>query len=108
MRVERNTVAWSRGRRVKATSWRHVEEYAAAVALTAVGYGVTLLFQQFYGIPDALVFAAVVALSARSLGTGPSLMASTLAILIMDFVELPPSGSLELTHPEEVVYVVLF
>lgn len=78
------------------------------MGLTAVGYGITLLFQQFYGIPDALVFAAVVALSARYLGTGPSLVASALAILIMDFVELPPSGSLELTHPEEIVYVVLF
>ena len=88
--------------------WSDVERYLAAAALTAVAYAITLLFQQFYGIPDALVFAAAVALSARFFGTGPSLLASALAIVIMDFTILPPRGSVELTHPEEIVYVALF
>jgi signal transduction histidine kinase len=89
--------------------WRlEMERYTAAAALTVVGYGVTLLFKQFYGIPDALVFAAVVALSARYFGTGPSLLASALSILAIDLTVLPPRGHLEFTHPEEIVYLALF
>src|SRR2546428_10385991 len=60
---------------MKRTAWkgraRIVERYAAAAVLTLVGSVVIILFQHLRGVPDALVFAAIVALSARFLGTGP-------------------------------------
>lgn len=91
-----------------ATSRHTVERYAAAVVLTVVGFVLTLLFQRLRGVPDALVFAAMVALSARFFGTGPSLLTSALSIIALDLTILPPRGSIELTHPEELAYVAVF
>jgi K+-sensing histidine kinase KdpD len=90
------------------TSRRNVERYAAAAILTLVGFAVALLFQQVRGVPDALVFAAVVALSARYFGTGPSLLASGLSILAIDLMMLPPVGEIELSHPQELAYLAVF
>jgi signal transduction histidine kinase len=87
---------------------RTVERYAAAAGLTLVGLAVLLLFQHLRGVPDALVFAAIVAVSARFFGTGPGLLASGLSIIAIDLTILPPYGSVELTHPEELAYVVVF
>ena len=76
--------------------------------LTLVGLAVALLFQRLRGVPDALVFAATVALSARYFGTGPSLLASALSVVAIDLTLLPPLGSIELTHPEELAYLIVF
>ena len=86
----------------------HVERYGAAAGLTLVGVAVALLFQRVRGIPDAMIFAATVALTARFFGAGPSLFASALSIVAIDFTMLPPLGRLEFTHPEEIAYLAVF
>jgi signal transduction histidine kinase len=82
--------------------------YLAGAALAGVGLGVTLLFRGLRGVPDALVFAAMVAVTARFFGLGPSLFASALSIAAIDWTILPPIGSIELTHPEEITYSLVF
>jgi K+-sensing histidine kinase KdpD len=84
------------------------ERYIGAVVLTLAGFTVALLFQRLRGVPDALVFAATVALTARYLGTGPGVLASVLSIIAIDLTILPPFGSVELSHPEELAYLAVF
>ena len=86
----------------------HVERYGAAAGLTLAGVAIALLFQRVRGIPDAMIFAATVALTARFFGVGPSLFASALSIVAIDFTMLPPLGRLEFTHPEEIAYLAVF
>jgi signal transduction histidine kinase len=82
--------------------------YLGGVALTALGLALVYLFRDMRGIPDALVFAATVALTARFFGLGPSLLASALSIIAIDWATLPPIGRIELSHPEEITYSVVF
>ena len=96
MRLERQTIV------------REGLRYVGAVALTALGLGAAFLFQRLRGIPDGLVFAVTVALTARFLGSGPSILASGLSILAIDFTMLPPLGQIELSHPEELAYLTVF
>src|SRR5947199_7931257 len=82
--------------------------YAAAAALTGAGFGVALLFEQVRGVPDALIFAATIALTARFFGIGPSLFASALSIVAIDYTILAPLGKLEFNHPEETADLIVF
>ena len=86
----------------------NVERYGAAAGLTLAGLTVALLFEHVRGVPDAMIFAATVALTARFFGFGPSLFASALSIVAIDFTMLPPLGKLEFTHPEEIAYLAVF
>jgi signal transduction histidine kinase len=90
------------------TSNSLIVRYTAAVALTGVGLAVTALFQRVRGVPDAMIFAATIALTARFFGIGPSLLGSALSIVAIDFTILPPLGRLEFTHPEEIAYLAVF
>ncbi|HJQ20111.1 MAG TPA: HAMP domain-containing sensor histidine kinase [Gemmatimonadaceae bacterium] len=87
--------------------WTAVERWVASIVLLGAGYLLSLLVQQ-YAMSDALVYAAVVAITARFFGTGPALMNSGLSIVLMDLTILPPRGSIELTHPEELADILLF
>jgi K+-sensing histidine kinase KdpD len=94
---------------VRRTTWTTVaSRYAAGVALTAAGVVIAVLFRRVRGVPDAMVFAATIALTARYFGLGPSLFASALSIVAIDLLLLPPLGKLEFTHPEEIAYVAVF
>jgi K+-sensing histidine kinase KdpD len=86
----------------------NVERYGAAAGLTLAGLTVALLFERVRGVPDAMIFAATIALTARFFGLGPSLFASALSIVAIDFTILPPLGRLEFTHPEEIAYLAVF
>ena len=86
----------------------HAVRYAGAVALTALGYLVAGLFERVGGVPDAMVFAATIALTARFFGIGPSLFASALSIVAIDYTILAPLGKLELNHPEETADLIVF
>src|SRR4029078_6575315 len=86
----------------------NVERYGAAAGLTLAGLAVALLFEHVRGVPDAMIFAATVALTARFFGFGPSLFASALSIVAIDFTMLPPLGKLEVKHPEEIAYLAVF
>src|SRR5262249_23756484 len=80
----------------------------AAVGLSALGLGIAFLFRGLRGVPDGLVFAATIAITARFFGLGPALFASGLCIILIDWTALPPIGRIELTHPEEISYLLLF
>ena len=84
------------------------ERYAAAAALTIAGLAAAMLFERLRGVPDAMIFAVSIALTARFFGFGPSLFASGLSIVAIDFTMLPPLGKLEFTHPEEIAYLAVF
>ena len=86
----------------------HVIGYAGAVAFTALGYLVAQLFERVGGVPDAMVFAATIALTARFFGAGPSLFASALSIAAIDYTILAPLGKLEFNHPEETADLIVF
>ena len=83
---------------------RRALDYLAAVGLSALGLGAAFLFRGLHGVPDGLVFAAIVALTARFFGLGPSLFASALCVILIDWTALPPIGRIELNHPEEITY----
>jgi len=86
----------------------YVIGYAGAVAFTAAGYLVAKLFERVGGVPDAMVFAATIALTARFFGIGPSLFASALSIAAIDYTILAPLGKLEFNHPEESAELIVF
>lgn len=89
----------------------HAIRYLGAVALTALGYLVAELFERVGGVPDAMIFTATIAITARFFGIGPSLLASALSIVAIDYTILAPLHKLEFNHPEEsadlIVFVVL-
>jgi K+-sensing histidine kinase KdpD len=89
----------------------HAVRYLGAVALTVIGYFVAELFEKVGGVPDAMIFAATIAITARFFGIGPSLFASALSIVAIDYTILAPLHKLEFNHPEEsadlFVFVVL-
>jgi len=87
--------------------WSVAEPYVTSIALLAVGCSVSLLVER-YAVSDVLVYAAVVAVTARYFGTAAALMNTALSIVVMDLTILPPRGSIELTHPEELVDLALF
>jgi K+-sensing histidine kinase KdpD len=82
--------------------------YAGALAFTALGYLIAQLFERVGGVPDAMVFAASIALTARFFGIGPSLFASALSIAAIDYTILAPLGKLEFNHPEETADLIVF
>src|SRR4051812_31525629 len=85
---------------VRRTTWGSVaSRYAAGAALTGFGLVIAMLFEPVRGVPDAMIFAATIALTARFFGIGPSLLASGLSIVLIDLTMLPPLGKLEFTHP---------
>jgi K+-sensing histidine kinase KdpD len=83
-------------------------QYLGAAVLSLIGLVVALLFRGLRGVPDGLVFAATIALTARFYGLGPSLFASALSVVAIDLTILPPIGRIELTHPEEITYSAVF
>lgn len=85
-----------------------VGRYLGAAGLTAIGLGCAFMFQGLRGLPDGLIFAATITLTARYLGLGPSLFATALSVLAIDYTMLPPVGRIEFSHPEELAYFVVF
>jgi K+-sensing histidine kinase KdpD len=73
-----------------------------------LGLAAALFFQRYLGVPDGLIFALIVVVCARYLGTGPALMASALSIIAIDITMLPPIGSVEFTHPETIAHLSVF
>lgn len=85
-----------------------VMRYVGALGLTLVGLALAVVLERELNVPDALIFAATVAISARYLGTGPGLFAAGLSVVAIDLTLFPPIGTLQLTHPEELGYLVVF
>ena len=82
--------------------------YLWAVSFSVLGLAATLFFERYLGVPDGLIFALVVVVCARYLGTGPALLVSALSIVAIDITMLPPLGSVEFTHPETITHLSVF
>ena len=82
--------------------------YAVSAILTLAAVALSKLLAPDLPEPNYLPFVAAVALSTWYGGIGAGLVSSALSVLAIDFAFLPPVGSLELTHSEEVVDTVVF
>ena len=82
--------------------------YAVAVALTLLAWVATLGLTNELRATTLLPFAAAVALATWYGGSGPGVLTGALSILAIDFSFLPPLGSIELTHSDELVDSVVF
>ena len=82
--------------------------YAAAIAIAVAAWLVTLAMAPALAAPNYLPFAAAVALSAWYGGRGAGLLTSALCVAAIDFSFLPPLGSLEFTHTEELLDTAVF
>jgi K+-sensing histidine kinase KdpD len=82
--------------------------YGAAFVLTLVAWGVAIALGNGLSVRTHLPFAAAVAVATWFGGAGPGLLSATLSVLAIDFSFLPPLGSIELTHFEELVDSLVF
>ncbi|HEY2378697.1 MAG TPA: ATP-binding protein [Gemmatimonadaceae bacterium] len=82
--------------------------YAVAVALALLAWLVTLALGAEFDAASRLPFAAAVALATWYGGSGPGVLTAALSIFAIDFSFLPPIGSIELTHSEELVDSFVF
>src|SRR5213080_1421401 len=82
--------------------------YGVAVGLTLVAWAASLMLGSDLGASSFLPFAAAVALGTWFGGSGPGLLTGALSIIAIDFSFLPPVGSIELTHSEELVDSLVF
>ena len=82
--------------------------YGAAVVLTLVAWGAAILLGNELSVRTHLPFAAAVAVATWYGGAGAGLLSAALSVLAIDFSFLPPLGSIELTHFEELVDSLVF
>ena len=82
--------------------------YGAALALTLLAWGIAIVLGNGLSVRTHLPFAAAVAVATWYGGAGPGLLSATLSVLAIDFSFLPPLGSIELTHFEELVDSLVF
>jgi K+-sensing histidine kinase KdpD len=85
-----------------------VARYAAAVGLSLAAWGIAVVLGSELSVRTHLPFAAAVALATWYGGSGPGLVSAALSVLAIDFSFLPPIGSIELTHFEELVDSLVF
>ncbi|MDB4874320.1 MAG: Circadian input kinase [Gemmatimonadetes bacterium] len=73
---------------------RHrIVRYAVAACLVLVAFGATALLKRHWVTPSFMFFVPAVAIAAWHGGRGPSLLATTLSLLLIDYYFLPPAGS---------------
>jgi len=89
-------------------SSENVKRPAVAVALTIAALGVTLVIQPILGSEPSLMFVAAVALSTRYGGRGAGLLSGALSVLALDYFFVPPLGSIDLSHPTQLMHLVVF
>ncbi len=82
--------------------------YGAAMLLTLIAWGAAILLGNGLSVRTHLPFAAAVAVATWFGGAGPGLLSAALSVLAIDFSFLPPLGSIELTHFEELVDSLVF
>ena len=85
-----------------------VARYGAAIALTLLAWGAAIVLGDGLSVRTHLPFAAAVAVATWYGGAGAGLLSATLSVLAIDFSFLPPLGSIELTHFEELVDSLVF
>jgi K+-sensing histidine kinase KdpD len=82
--------------------------YAAAIGLSLASWGIAVVLGSELSVRTHLPFAAAVALATWYGGSGPGLVSAVISVLAIDFSFLPPIGSIELTHFEELIDSLVF
>jgi two-component system sensor histidine kinase KdpD len=86
-----------------------MNQYFAAVLLVTITSGIFFLIKEFVGYQVvSFVLLFVVSILAFFLGTGPILLAATLSSLIWDFFFIPPSYTLHVEKPEDMLMLAMF
>jgi two-component system sensor histidine kinase KdpD len=86
-----------------------LNQYFAALLLITVTSGIFFLIKEFVGYQVvSFVLLFVVSILAFFLGTGPILLAATLSSLIWDFFFIPPSYTLHVERPEDMLMLGMF
>jgi len=89
-------------------SSENAKRLVVAVALTIVALGGTLVIQPLLGSEPSLLFVAAVALSARYGGRSAGLLSGALSVLALDYFFVPPLGSIDLSHPTQIMHLAIF
>ena len=97
-----------RGARMTNGSSENAKRLAVAVALTVAALGGTLVIQPVLGSEPSLMFVAAVALSTRYGGRGAGLLSGALSVLALDYFFVPPLGSIDLSHPTQLMHLAVF
>lgn len=84
------------------------ERYAVAVGATLIAFAGTFALKHLLPTPSFLFFIPAVALSAWYGGRGPSVAATALSLLLIDYVFLAPVSSLSVGPVGNVLDVVAF
>lgn len=79
-----------------------------AVALTIVALGGTLVIQPLLGSEPSLLFVAAVAVSTRFGGRSAGFLSGALSVLALDYFFVPPLGSIDLSHPTQLMHLAVF
>ena len=85
-----------------------VSRYALAIVATLIAFVTTFGLRRAYPAPVFLFFVLAVALSAWYGGRGPSVLATTLAVLLVKYSFKEPVGSLWINRLEDLLPFVVF
>jgi K+-sensing histidine kinase KdpD len=96
------------GARMTNGSSQNAKRLTVAVALTIAALGGTLVIQPILGSEPSLLFVAAVALSTRYGGRSAGLLSGALSVLALDYFFVPPLGSIDLSHPTQLMHLAVF
>ena len=82
--------------------------YGVAIGSTLLALAVTLLIRPFVESTIFIFFFASLAISAWYGGFGPGLVASVLAVLLVDYYVILPAGTLRLHDPADILPLAVF
>jgi signal transduction histidine kinase len=85
-----------------------IARYGVAVLSIIVAFALTTLFASYVDRTIFVFFFGGVIASAWYGGRGPGLLASVLAVLLVDFFFMPPLYSLHPTDPQDTIPIALF
>ena len=89
-------------------SSENAKRLGVAVALTIAALGATLVIQPLLGSEPSLMFVAAVALSTRYGGRSAGFLSGALSVLALDYFFVPPLGSIDLSHPTQIMHLAVF
>ena len=89
-------------------SSQNAKRLLVAVALTIAALAGTLVIQPLLGSEPSLLFVAAVALSTRYGGRSAGLLSGALSVLALDYFFVPPLGSIDLSHPTQLMHLAVF
>jgi signal transduction histidine kinase len=87
--------------------WAQVSGYLLAIVLVLAAFAATAVLKSRWDAPSFLIFVPVIAIAAWRAGRGPTVVATTLSFLLIDWFFLPPIG-LGFSGPAAVLDAIAF